>query len=62
MSNGEILIVGSKVKKYIKSRGGLNTSAAVMQALSNKVKEICDSAIQSAKNDKRKTVMEKDIT
>lgn len=58
----EILVVGSKVKSYIKTRGGLNTSASVIEALSDKVREICDNAISNAKNDKRKTVMEKDIT
>jgi histone H3/H4 len=57
----EVLVVGSKVKSYIKAKGGMNTSAAVIQALSDKVEEICDNAIRSAKNSGRKTVMDKDI-
>ncbi len=61
MSGGEVLVVASKVKSYIKSAGGLNTSAGAIDALSAKVREICDSAIQTAKNDGRKTLMDRDI-
>jgi histone H3/H4 len=57
----EVLVVSSKVKNYIKSNGGLNTSAAVMDTLSSKVKELCNQAIENAKNDKRKTVKERDF-
>ncbi len=57
----EVLVIASKVKSYIKNSGGLSTSAAVIQALSDKVRELCDSAIQTAKNSKRKTVMDKDF-
>jgi histone H3/H4 len=64
MSNekSEVLVVSSKVKNYIKSTSGLNTSAAIMDILTDKVKELCDQAIENAKNDKRKTVKEKDFS
>jgi len=61
MSKSEILVVASKVKAYIKSKGGLNTSATAIDALSNKMKEVCDSAIENAKSDKRKTVKDRDV-
>ncbi len=57
----EILVVTSKVKAYIKEKGGLNTSAASIEALSGKLQEIINQAIENAKNDKRKTVLPKDV-
>jgi len=59
---GDVLVVASKTKDYIRaSSGGMNTSAAVMKVLSDKVRELCNQAIARAKDDKRKTVMEKDF-
>ena len=62
MAENETLVVASKVKNYIKTTGGLNCSAKVIDVLSDKVREVCDAAIESAKNSKRKTVLEKDIS
>lgn len=61
MAEKETLVVSSKVKNYIKSNGDLKCSAKVIDALSDKIREICDAAIENAKNDKRKTVQDKDI-
>ena len=61
MSN-EVLVVASKVKAYIKSAAGFNTSAGSIDALSNKVKEVCDAAIEAACKDRRKTVKDRDIS
>ena len=61
MAEKETLVVASKVKNYIKNVGGLNCSAKVIDVLSDKVREVCDAAIESAKSSKRKTVLEKDI-
>ncbi|MCD6396375.1 MAG: hypothetical protein J7L71_02430 [Spirochaetaceae bacterium] len=61
MAEKETLVVASKVKNYIKTVGGLNCSAKVIDSLSDKVREVCDAAIESAKSSKRKTVLEKDI-
>lgn len=60
-NKGEVLVVASKVKHYIKEKAGMNTSAAVMEVLTQKVKEICDHAIETAKSDGRKTVMDRDF-
>ena len=57
----EVLVVTSKVKKYIKENGGCNTSSETVQVLSNAVQRLCDKGIQSAKSDGRKTVMDRDI-
>lgn len=62
MSNEkEVLVVASKVKKYIKKNGGLMTSVTAIERLSDRLREICNNAIENAKNSKRKTVMDKDI-
>ena len=61
MGEKEILVITSKVKSYIKSKGDLKTSAPAIDALSDKVREVCDKAIENAKKDKRKTLKDRDI-
>ncbi len=61
MAEKETLVVSSKVKNYIKTTGDLKCSAKVIDVLSDKIREMCDAAIENAKNDKRKTVQEKDF-
>ena len=58
----EVLVVASKVKAYIKEQSGFNTSGSVIEALSKIVERECKKAIENAKNDKRKTVMDRDVT
>ncbi len=57
----EVLVVGSKVKAYIKSKAELKCSAGVIEALSEKVRTILDEAIEKTIADKRKTVQERDV-
>jgi hypothetical protein len=57
----EILIVASKLKGYIRARAGFNTSDACMEVLSDHVRAICDRAIENARRDERKTVLERDF-
>lgn len=57
----EVLVVSSKVKKYIKDKSGMNTSASSMEALTKKLQQIIDQAISKAQSEKRKTVMDRDI-
>jgi hypothetical protein len=57
----DILIVVSKMKKYIKDRSGMNCSDAVADELSNHVRAICDDAIRAAGADGRKTVLDRDV-
>ena len=61
MAEQETLVVASKVKAYIKKKSDLKCSASVIDALSKRVSELCDAAIENAKSDKRKTVQDKDI-
>lgn len=57
----EVLVVASKVKKYIKEIGGCNTSSDTVAALSQAVERLCKKGIEAAKNENRKTVMDRDI-
>jgi histone H3/H4 len=57
----EVLVVTSKVKKFIKDKGGCNTSAETIAKLSKAVQQLCEKGIESAKSDGRKTVMDRDI-
>jgi hypothetical protein len=57
----DVLIVVSKLKKYIKDRSGMNTSDAVADVLGEHVRSICDEAIRAAARDGRKTVLDRDV-
>ena len=57
----EVLVVVSKLKNYIKSTDGLNTSGEVPSVLTKAVEILCQEAIENAKKDGRKTVMERDF-
>jgi histone H3/H4 len=59
--SNEVLVVASKIKNYIKDAGDMKTSANVLQALSDRLRGLCDEAIQSARSDGRKTVLDRDI-
>ena len=49
------------IKKYIKDKHGLNTSANVMQVLSDIVRVKCDAAAERAMQSGRKTLQDKDF-
>jgi hypothetical protein len=57
----EILIVASKLKAYVRARSGMNTSDAVMEILSDRVRQLCDAAIRHAAMEGRKTVLPRDL-
>lgn len=57
----DVLVVASKVKKFIKEKGGCNTSSETLDILSNAVRALCKRGIDGAKADGRKTVMARDI-
>ena len=57
----DILVVTSKVKKFIKEKGQMNTSAETIDILSKAMEKLCAKGVESAKADGRKTVMARDI-
>jgi histone H3/H4 len=61
MEKKETLVVISKLKKYIRSASGMNTAGGVAPALSDIIRQMCNEAIEKAKADGRKTVMDRDF-
>lgn len=61
-TDGEVLVVASKLKNFIRATsGGFNTSGAVPAKLSEIIRHLCTQAIENAKKDGRKTVMDRDF-
>ena len=60
--SNEVLVVASKVKNYIKDSGDMKTSAGVLQVLSDRLRGMCDQAVESARSDGRKTVLDRDFS
>lgn len=54
------LVVASKVKKYIKEKNAMSTSAQVIDQLSVRVERLCLNAIKNTVESKRKTVLDRD--
>lgn len=57
----DVLIIASRLKEYITARADMNTSANVMEALSDHLRFVCDRGIENAKADGRKTIMDRDF-
>lgn len=60
-NNSEVLIVVSKLKNYIRSASGFNTSSSVAEVLSQLIRDACSTAIENARKEGRKTVMDRDF-
>jgi hypothetical protein len=58
----EILVVVSKLKKYVRDWSGMNTSDGAMAVLSDHLRELCREAIRRAGVDGRRTVLDRDFT
>ncbi|KPK65805.1 MAG: hypothetical protein AMK73_01955 [Planctomycetes bacterium SM23_32] len=56
----EMLIVGTKVKNYVKSKG-LMSSSDVLDSLNHAVYKALDKAVERAKANGRKTVQGRDV-
>lgn len=57
----EVLIIASRLKDYVRARGGYNTSDGVLEPLSDLVRSAVDEAIDSARRDGRMTVLDRDV-
>jgi hypothetical protein len=58
---GEILVVASKLKAYIKQASGFSTSDRVLPKLSDALRKICDESIENARRAEQQTVMGRDV-
>ncbi len=57
----DVLIIASRLKEYVTARADFNTSASVMDVLSDYVRVITDRAIEQARAEGRKTVLDRDF-
>jgi hypothetical protein len=60
-SDDDVLVVVSKLKRYIRTRSEMNTSDSVATPLSNYLRQLCNEAIRNAARDGRKTVLDRDF-
>ena len=58
---GEVLIVTSKLKNYVKARSGMATSDGIVPVLSAHLRSLARQAIRQAGTDDRKTVLDRDF-
>ena len=61
MSEEDVIVVVSKLKSYIREKSDMNTAGNVAPKLSALVRSLCDRAIERARADGRKTVMDRDF-
>ena len=57
----DVLVVASKLKAYVRAASGFNTSDAVIDLLSERLRTLCDRAIEKARAEGRKTLMDRDF-
>jgi hypothetical protein len=58
----EVLVIASRLKDYIRQRYGMNTSDGVLEDLSDHLRSLCDRAVMHAREDGRKTVLDRDFS
>lgn len=58
----EVLVIASRMKAYIRARSGMNTSDAVMEILSDRLRALADDAIERARGAGRLTVLDRDVS
>jgi histone H3/H4 len=61
-ADADVLVVVSKLKKFIKATSGMSTSDSVVTVLSQHLRELAVAALRHAATDGRKTVLDRDFT
>lgn len=57
----ETLVIASRLKEYVQAKSEFNTSAAVIDVLSEQLRVLCDRAIENARAEGRKTLLDRDF-
>lgn len=58
----EVLVIASRLKEFVAAKADMNTSASVMDVLSDHLRVICERGIDNARADGRKTLMDRDFS
>ena len=61
VASREVLIVANRLKDYVKQQADMNTSDKALGPLSDLVRDAVDTAIENARRDGRRTVLDRDI-
>jgi hypothetical protein len=61
VASDEVLVVASRLKDYVKRQSDMNTSDRALEPLSDLVREAVDTAIENARRDGRRTVLDRDV-
>ena len=59
--DNDVLVVVSKLKKFVRDWSGMNTSDAAMPVISDYLRDLCRDAIRQAGLDGRRTVLDRDF-
>jgi hypothetical protein len=57
----DVLVVVSKLKLYVRAKSGMHCSDGVTEVLSDRLRALCDQAIDQARAMGRKTVLDRDF-
>ena len=57
----EVLVVASRLKAYVLASAGMNTSDRILDPLSDIVRDFVDRAIENARREGRKTILDRDV-
>ena len=57
----EVLIIASRLKAYVLASAGMNTSDRILDPLSDIVRDFVDRAIENARREGRKTILDRDV-
>ncbi len=57
----EVLVIASRLKDYVSARSGFHTSDSVLDPLSEILRRVLDQAMDSARREGRKTVLDRDV-
>ncbi len=57
----DVLVVVSKLKLYVRATAGMHCSDGVVEVLSDRLRALCDRAVENARAAGRRTVMDRDF-
>lgn len=60
-TSNDVLVVVSKLKKFVREVSGMNTSDTAIGPLSNHLRDVCRRAVHAAERDGRRTLLDRDI-
>jgi len=60
-TSDDVLVVASRLKEFVRAESGFNTSDRVLGPLSEIIRRVSRKAIENARRDGRKTILDRDV-